>query len=96
MYIIDSYLAYAASALTFVALIRYVVAGGMTVVGVPMYQNLGVHWAITVLACISAIATPIPYFLSYFGPSLRRRSKWAVAYGPPAPAAQGSDSEQTV
>ena len=32
MYIIDSYQQYAASALTFVALVRYLAAGGMTVV----------------------------------------------------------------
>ncbi|KAF4125909.1 Major Facilitator Superfamily [Geosmithia morbida] len=41
MYIIDSYEIYSASALTFVALIRYVVAGEMTVVGIPFYENMG-------------------------------------------------------
>lgn len=79
MYIIDSYQQYAASALTFVALVRYLAAGGMTVVGIPMYKNLGVHWTLTVLGIISAVATIIPYALLYFGPSLRSRSKWAVA-----------------
>lgn len=43
MYIIDSYEEYAVSASTFVALIRYIAAGGMTVVAVPMYENLGTH-----------------------------------------------------
>ncbi|KAE8829798.1 hypothetical protein PTNB73_06232 [Pyrenophora teres f. teres] len=78
MYIIDSYEAYAASALTLVALVRYLGAGGMTVVGIPMYRNLGTHWTLTVLGCISALALPIPYVLYRFGPSLRKRSKWAV------------------
>jgi hypothetical protein len=78
MYIIDSYEAYAASALTFVALVRYVAAGGMTVVGIPMYRNLGTHWTLTLLGIISVIALPIPYALYIFGPSLRKRSKWAV------------------
>lgn len=54
MYVIDSYEALAASALTFVALVRYLAAGGMTVVGVPMYKNLGTHYTLTVLGCISA------------------------------------------
>ncbi|CAN9190247.1 unnamed protein product [Alternaria alternata] len=78
MYIIDSYEAYAASALTFVALVRYVAAGGMTVVGIPMYRNLGTHWTLTLLGIISVLALPIPYVLYRFGPSLRKRSKWAV------------------
>lgn len=81
MYVIDSYQQYAASALTFVALVRYLAAGGMTVVGIPMYRNLGVHWACTVLAIISAVAMLIPYALYYWGPSLRKKSKWAVAFG---------------
>lgn len=79
MYIIDSYQQYAASALTFLALVRYVAAGGMTVVGIPMYKNLGVHWTLTILGIISAVATIIPYSLLRFGPTLRARSKWAVA-----------------
>jgi hypothetical protein len=33
MYTIDSYGQYAASALTFIALVRYLAAGGMTVAG---------------------------------------------------------------
>lgn len=78
MYMIDSYEAYAASALTFVALVRYVAAGGMTVIGIPMYENLGTHWALTVLGCISALAVPIPYVLYWYGPHIRKRSKWAV------------------
>jgi hypothetical protein len=78
MYIIDSYEAYAASALTFVALVRYIAAGGMTVVGIPMYENLGTHWTLTVLGIISAVALPIPYILYRYGSSVRRRSKWAV------------------
>jgi hypothetical protein len=78
MYIIDSYETYAASALTLVALVRYLAAGGMTVVGIPMYRNLGTHWTLTLLGCISILALPIPYVLYQFGPSLRKRSKWAV------------------
>jgi hypothetical protein len=78
MYVIDSYEAAAAGALTFVALVRYVAAGVMTVVGVPMYKNLGTHWALTTLAIISTVATPIPYVIHRYGTSLRKRSKWAV------------------
>ncbi|KAL1612623.1 hypothetical protein SLS60_000852 [Paraconiothyrium brasiliense] len=78
MYIIDAYEVNAASALTFVALIRYLAAGGMTVVGVPMYENLGPHYTLTILACISAAAVPIPYVLYQLGPKIRGKSKYAI------------------
>ncbi|KAL3471207.1 major facilitator superfamily transporter [Aspergillus californicus] len=81
MYTIDSYGQYAASALTFIALVRYLAAGGMTVVGVPMYDNLGTHWTLTILGIISAVAVPIPYALARWGPALRRRSRWAISKG---------------
>jgi hypothetical protein len=81
MYTIDSYGQYAASALTFIALVRYLAAGGMTVVGIPMYHNLGVHWTLTVLGIISTLAVPIPYALYKWGHLLRKRSKWAVDRG---------------
>lgn len=79
MYIIDSYEVYSASALTFVALIRYVVAGGMTVVGIPFYENLGTHYATTILGCISSVLVPVPYLLYYYGHAIRSRSRFAVA-----------------
>lgn len=57
-YIIDSYELYAASALASLTLIRYVAAGGMVVVGIPFYENLGVHWTCTILGAISAVMVP--------------------------------------
>ncbi|EUC26749.1 hypothetical protein COCCADRAFT_113482 [Bipolaris zeicola 26-R-13] len=78
MYIIDSYQIYAASALTFVTIVRYVIAGVMTVVGILMYKNLGTHWTLTALGCISAVVTPVPYVLYYYGETIREKSKLAV------------------
>lgn len=77
-YIIDSYESFSASALASVTLIRYVAAGGMVVVGVPFYENLGVHYTLTILACISALLAPLPYVFYVLGPKIRRRSKYAV------------------
>lgn len=78
MYIIDAYEAYAASGLTFLTVVRYLAAGGMTVVGVPLYRNLGTHWAITLLACISTLMAPIPYVFYRYGHVIRQRSKYAI------------------
>lgn len=79
MYIIDSYETYAASALTFVALVRYLAAGGMTVAGIPFYENMGVHYTLTILGCIAAVMVPIPYLLYKYGHLVRKKSKYAVS-----------------
>lgn len=78
-YIIDGYEAYSASALASVTLIRYVAAGGMVEVAIPMYKNLGVHWTLTILGCISVLLVPIPYAFYRFGPKIRAKSKYAIA-----------------
>ncbi|KAL9050337.1 MAG: hypothetical protein Q9162_006688 [Coniocarpon cinnabarinum] len=80
-YIIDSYEIYAASALASVTLLRYLAAGGMVVVGIPFYKNLGVHYTLTILACISATLVPVPYVFYHFGFRLRRMSKFAATQG---------------
>jgi hypothetical protein len=70
---------YAASALASVTLIRYVTAGGMTVVGIPFYRNMGVHWTLTILGCISALLVPVPYLFFFYGRKIRAKSRYAVA-----------------
>jgi MFS family permease len=79
MYIIDSYEMYAASALTFATLARYIIAGGMTVVGIPFYKNMGVHWTLTILAGLSALLAPLPYVFYKYGYIIRRKSRFAVS-----------------
>ncbi|TVY41829.1 putative efflux pump, partial [Lachnellula subtilissima] len=77
-YIIDTYEMYAASALVSISLIRYVAAGGMTVVGIPFYENLGVHWTLTILGAVSALMVPVPYAFYRWGPTIRGWSRYAV------------------
>lgn len=76
-YIIDSYEVYAASALASVTFIRYVAAGGMVVVGIPFYENEGVAYTCTILACLSALLVPVPYLFYFYGHLLRRNSSYA-------------------
>lgn len=76
-YVIDSYEIYAASALASVTVIRYVAAGGMTIVGIPFYTNVGVHYTCTILGCIAAACTPVPYLFYIYGPRIRAKSKYA-------------------
>ncbi|OJJ06353.1 hypothetical protein ASPVEDRAFT_154403 [Aspergillus versicolor CBS 583.65] len=78
MYLIDSYDIYSASALGFLVFTRYVVAGGMTVAGGPIYRSIGVHYTLTIMGALSAVMTPVPYLFYVYGPRIRKRSKYAV------------------
>ena len=67
IYIIDSYEIYTTSALTFLTVVRYLAAGGITVVGIPFYRNIGTHWTLTILRGISTLIMPIPYVFYRYG-----------------------------
>lgn len=78
MYLIDSYDIYSASALGFLVFTRYIVAGGITVAGGPIYQAIGVHYTLTILGSISGVMAIVPYLLYIYGPRIRKHSKYAV------------------
>lgn len=80
-YIIDSYETFAASALASITFIRYVVAGGMTIAGVPFYSNVGVPYTLTIMGCLGAILVPVPYVFYKYGHWIRSKSKYAAAGG---------------
>ncbi|ORX96361.1 major facilitator superfamily domain-containing protein [Clohesyomyces aquaticus] len=77
-YIIDAYETYAASALASVTLIRYVTAGGMTVVRIPFYKNMGVQYTLKIMGCISALLVPVPYVFFVYGKRIRGWSTYTV------------------
>lgn len=79
-YLIDTFEAHAASALVGATFVRYVVAGGMVEVSIPMYQNLGVHWTLTVLGAISLTMTPVPFIFFKYGSRIRRYSRHATDF----------------
>lgn len=78
MYLIDSYDIYSASALGFLVFTRYVVAGGMTIAGAPIYRSIGVQYTLTIMGALSAAMTPVPYLFYVYGPRIRKKSKYAV------------------
>ncbi|KAJ6190599.1 hypothetical protein N7519_000620 [Penicillium mononematosum] len=74
-YLIDTYELFAASALVSATFFRYIAAGAMVVVSIPMYSNLGVHWSLTLLGCISALMTPVPFVFYKYGHLIRQRNR---------------------
>lgn len=77
-YLIDTYEQYAASALVSATFFRYIAAGVMVVVSLPMYKNLAVHLSLTLLGCLSLVMTPVPYIFYKYGRVFRERSKTAI------------------
>ncbi|OAP60561.1 hypothetical protein AYL99_05563 [Fonsecaea erecta] len=62
-YIMQRFTSVAASALVSNTFVRYVVAGTVVVLSIPMFENLGVHHALTVFAALSCLFTPVPFLL---------------------------------
>ena len=77
-YVIDSYGANSASALATLTLVRYNVSAGIVHVADPMYHNLGVHWALSLLAFISLIICAMPFIYYKFGPLIRTKSRFTA------------------
>ncbi|GAA6027782.1 hypothetical protein JCM8097_001715 [Rhodosporidiobolus ruineniae] len=76
-YIIDAYLSYAASALGVLTLVRYPVAGAATLFTGPMYNSLGRHWAMTLLAVLAVLVSFIPVVFFLYGLRIRSWSRYA-------------------
>lgn len=83
---------YSASAPTFVVLVRYLTARGMTAAGLPIYEGLGVAYTCTILGCVSTVIVPVPYIFYRYGPHVRSTSKFAVSSEHELRPASESDS----
>ncbi|PWY78942.1 C6 transcription factor [Aspergillus eucalypticola CBS 122712] len=78
LYLIGSYDTYSAFALGFPVFTQYVMAGGVTVAGGPIYEALSVQYTLTILGSISAVMALVPYLLYFFGPITSKKSKYAL------------------
>lgn len=74
-YIVDAYLAKAASALAGNTVMRSAFGAGFPLFTAQMFQRLTVKWACTLLGGLALIMLPIPFFLVKFGPTVRSWSK---------------------
>ena len=79
-YILDVYGIYAGSALAAVTCWRYLASGFINLVSRPMYDGIGVHWAMTFLGCLAALLTPLPLIFYRIGPRTRAKSTFAARY----------------
>ncbi|GAA5978913.1 hypothetical protein JCM11641_000091 [Rhodosporidiobolus odoratus] len=81
-YLLDAYTVYAASAVAANTFLRSIFAAALPLVAMPLYHNLGVGRACSILGAISAALMTVPFVFYKYGPKLRSMSKFAKALQP--------------
>ncbi|KAL2786211.1 major facilitator superfamily domain-containing protein [Aspergillus keveii] len=79
-YIIDTYLAFAASALAANSILRSLAGAGFPLFAPYMFKALGVNWTGTLLGCVAVVLMPIPLLFYLYGSRIRQKSKFAAEY----------------
>jgi DHA1 family multidrug resistance protein-like MFS transporter len=75
-FLVDTYGPYAASAVSANTILRSVLACAMPMAARPMFVNLGIGPAASLLGGISCLALPVPLLFMRYGAALRRDSKF--------------------
>lgn len=78
-YLTDAYEVFAASANAAASTCRSLLAVVLPLATAPMFRNLGVSGACSLLGGISALMCFIPFVFIWKGPSIRNRSRFCIA-----------------
>ncbi|KAL7941179.1 major facilitator superfamily domain-containing protein [Trichoderma barbatum] len=76
-FLIDTYRLYAASATSANTFLRSALAASFPLAATPMFHNLGVGPAMSLMGGIAVIAIPVPFLFMKYGLALRKLSKFA-------------------
>lgn len=76
-YLLDAYTIYAASVLAAGAMLRAFYGAAFPLFTHQMFQNLGIHWASSIPAFLTAACLPFPYVMYKYGAAIRMRCKYA-------------------
>lgn len=77
-YIVDAYLARAASALAGNTVMRSAFGAGFPLFTIQMFNTLTIKWACTLLGGLALLMLPIPFVLMKYGPNIRRMSRFSA------------------
>jgi MFS family permease len=78
-YLVDTFQAYAASAVAANTFLRSCFAGAFPLVVGPLYDNIGVGPGSSITGGFAALLIPVPYVFYIYGKKIRARSKWSKA-----------------
>ncbi|KAH7063843.1 major facilitator superfamily domain-containing protein [Paraphoma chrysanthemicola] len=76
-YLVDTFTAYAASAVAANTFLRSCFAGAFPLVVGPMYRNIGTGPASSITGGFAALLIPVPFVFYVFGKRIRAGSKWS-------------------
>ncbi|RAL07593.1 MFS transporter, partial [Aspergillus homomorphus CBS 101889] len=76
-FLVDAYPTFAASALAANSFARSIFGGVFPLFGIQMYNNLGYHWATSLLAFLTLVMAPFPYIFYLYGNRIRKKSRFA-------------------
>ena len=76
-FLVDTYRLYAASAVSANTFLRSILAASFPLVAQPMFHNLGVGLAMSVLGGVACLALPVPFVFMKYGLRLRKMSNFA-------------------
>ncbi|KAJ5113154.1 major facilitator superfamily domain-containing protein [Penicillium angulare] len=76
-FLVDTYGQFAASAVSANTILRSVFACAMPIAARPMFENLGLGPAASLLGGISCLALPVPFLFMKYGQALRAKSRFA-------------------
>lgn len=77
-YIVDSYSAFAASAIAAKTLLRSEIGASVPLFVNQMFHNMGFQWAGLLLALVAVAIAPIPFIFFKYGEGIRRKSAKAT------------------
>jgi hypothetical protein len=78
-YLIDTFAKYSASAIAANTFLRSIFAAVFPLFVNPMFHNLGIAWASSILGFIAVALIPIPYLFYIYGPTIRQRGKFTAS-----------------
>jgi len=76
-FLVDTYQLYAASATSANTFLRSLLGCGLPLVARPMFHNLGVGPAMSILGAIAVLMLPVPFLFMKYGLALRKKSRFA-------------------
>ncbi|KAF2714754.1 MFS general substrate transporter [Pleomassaria siparia CBS 279.74] len=77
-YLVDTFTAYAASAVAANTFLRSCFAGAFPLVVGPLYHNIGVGPGSTITGGFAALLIPVPFVFYVYGKRIRASSKWSA------------------
>ncbi|KPI35822.1 putative transporter [Cyphellophora attinorum] len=94
MYIIESYLMFAASAIAGNTMIRSLFAAACPLFDRQMFEAMHVNWAMSLLGFVALALAPVPFLFYRYGPRIRGKSKWAPQLPVPKRPVDEEDGEK--